>query len=79
MNGPGEPKDVKGLAEFLGVGEDWVYTQVAAQAIPFTRLPGEGTNRKLIRFTDEHVQQILADGEEPVAELARPLARRGAA
>lgn len=74
-----KPLTVKGLAELLDVGEDWVYTQVAARAIPFSRLPGEGSNRKLIRFTAAHVDQILAAGEEPVVDIASPLTRRGAA
>lgn len=76
-----KPKNVKEMADFLGVSEDWVYTACAARLIPFTRLPGEGSNRKLIRFTEEHERQILGDGEEPVADPAAPipLQRRGAA
>jgi hypothetical protein len=74
-----KPKNVKEMAEFLGKSEDWVYTMCAARAIPFTRLPGEGGGRKSIRFTEEHERQILAEGEEPVVEIASPLTRRGAA
>ena len=62
------PLDVKGLADYLGVGVDWVYTQVEAGAIPHSRLPAgtaRGGRGKLIRFTAEHVAAILAFGETP--------------
>lgn len=53
------PLDVAGLAEYLGVSESWVYKQTARRRIPHTRVGRE------IRFTPEHVQQILAAGDQP--------------
>lgn len=61
--------DVQGLAAYLGVGTDWVYTQVEAGAIPHHRLKGEGTGRRgLIRFTPEQVREILASFERPATQ-----------
>lgn len=64
------------LAELLQVSADWVYTQVEAGALPHTRL-----GKKLIRFTDEHVTQILDGGDRPptavpTISLAKERARR---
>lgn len=56
-----QPLDVAGLAAFLGVSESWVSKQCAARLIPHTRVARQ------IRFTEEHVRQILADGEQPLA------------
>lgn len=68
MNRPGEPKDVEGLADWLGVSKRWVYDQVAAGTIPYTRLPGRSSNNgKLIRFSEEMANEILAAYFVPVA------------
>lgn len=53
--------DIDGLAEYLGVPRTWVRDQVTARAIPFTRI-GRHT-----RFTQEHIDQIIAAGEQKVA------------
>lgn len=55
-----KPLDVPGLAEFLGISESWIRKQAAARLIPHSRVARQ------IRFTEEHVQQILAAGEEPI-------------
>lgn len=55
-----KPLDIPGLAEFLGVSESWIYKRAAARLIPHSRVAGQ------IRFTEEHVQQILASGEQPL-------------
>ncbi len=50
-----------GLAALLKVSHEWVRVRVKRREIPFTRLPGT----RLVRFRPEHVQAILAAGEEP--------------
>lgn len=52
-----KPLTVTELAEHLGVSEDWVYKAARRREIPFTRVARQ------LRFTAEHVQQILAAGE----------------
>lgn len=53
--------DITGLAEFLGVRRTWVRDQVTARAIPFTKIG------RHVRFTEDHVRQIVAAGEQKVA------------
>lgn len=53
-----KPLTVAGLAELLDVSVSWVQKQCAARAIPFTKVARQ------IRFTDDHVRQILAAGEQ---------------
>lgn len=60
--------DMQGLADYLGKSLGWVRKEVAAGRIPFTRVG------KSPRFTEEHVRQILAAGEQPVASAPRRLA-----
>lgn len=55
-----KPLDIPELAEFLGISESWIRKQAAARLIPHSRVARQ------IRFTEEHVQQILAAGEEPL-------------
>lgn len=56
-----QPLDVDGLAQWLGVSPSWVRKQCAARLIPHTRVARQ------IRFTEDHVRQILAAGEQPLA------------
>lgn len=53
-----KPLTVAGLAELLDVSESWVQKKCAARAIPFTKIARQ------IRFTEDHVRQILAAGEQ---------------
>lgn len=55
-----KPLDIDGLADYLGVSPRWVKAQVAARAIPFTKLPGG----RMVRFTAEDVAEILAAGKK---------------
>ena len=62
-----KPRTVAELADFLGVSEKTVYKNVAAGLYPHSRLPGSGSDaRRLIRFTEEHVRQILSADERVV-------------
>lgn len=49
------------VAEILGVGRDWLRDQVGKQAIPHARLG------RHVRFSEEHLQQILDAATVPVA------------
>lgn len=65
-----KPLTVPELAAHLGVSEDWVYKAARRREIPFTRVARQ------LRFTADHVKQILAAGEHqprpaPVISLAR--------
>jgi excisionase family DNA binding protein len=53
-----QPLTVAELAALLRVSESWIQKRCAARAIPHTRVARQ------IRFTAEHVAQILAAGEE---------------
>lgn len=55
-----KPLTVAELAEFLGVSQSWIHHQCAARAIPFSKVARQ------IRFTQDHVKQILAASEQPV-------------
>lgn len=58
-------------AEVLNVPETWLRKRASAGLVPCTRL---GRN---IRFTDEHLRDIIAAGESPVLTFpARGLTRR---
>lgn len=50
--------DMDQLAAHLGVKRSWVKDKVAARQIPFTKVG------KHVRFTEEHVAQIVAMGEQ---------------
>jgi excisionase family DNA binding protein len=50
-------------ARLLRVPEGWLRKKVTAGLVPHTRLG------KHVRFTDEHLRRIVADGEQ---EPARP-------
>lgn len=60
-----KPLDVKGLADYLGMSEDWVQQQAAARAIPHSRL-GTGT-KKVIRFFPVQIAAYELATEEPLA------------
>jgi len=81
-----KPLTVAELADYLSVSATWVYRQVEAGAIPFTRLPSAGATRKptRIRFTSDQVEQILRLGEQSVinpsvVDLATERRKRAAA
>lgn len=59
-----KPLTVQELAEYLGVSVSWVQKQCAARTIPHSRVARQ------IRFTAEHIEQILDAGEQPVARAA---------
>ncbi|MFG2056647.1 helix-turn-helix domain-containing protein [Micromonospora sp. NPDC048930] len=61
--------DMHGLAAVLKVSHEWVRTRVKRREIPFTRL-----GKRMVRFTPEHVDAILAAGDQPA--LNGPLAAR---
>lgn len=62
-----KPLTVPELAEFLDVSESWVAHRCAGRKIPFTKVGRQ------IRFTEEHIAQILAAGEEPVLRQENPV------
>jgi len=53
-----KPRDAQQLADFLGCSRTHVYQQCRARQWPHTRVAGQ------LRFTEEHVRQILALGEQ---------------
>lgn len=55
-----KPLDVPGLADLLSVSTSWVYRRVEAGLLPHARLGNH------IRFTEDHVRQILAGGDATV-------------
>ncbi|MEJ7744999.1 MAG: helix-turn-helix domain-containing protein [Nocardioidaceae bacterium] len=57
-------------ATYLGVPRGWVEAKARERAIPHTRIG------KHVRFTIEHLQQIVKAGEQPI--FLQPL-RRGTA
>lgn len=54
-------------AEWLGVHESWLRRAVSARAVPHTRLG------KHVRFSQAHLDQIVAAGEQ---QVPTPLRRR---
>jgi excisionase family DNA binding protein len=48
------------------VPEGWLRKKVSAGEIPFTR-PG-----RHVRFTDEHLEAIVANGEQGVSNVPKP-------
>lgn len=65
--------NVKQAAAVLNISVSTLQKLVAARKVPFTRVG------RHVRFTSEHIAQIIAMGEEPVASapLALSLVRRG--
>jgi excisionase family DNA binding protein len=57
-------------AEYLSVTYDWLKRQVAANLVPHTKLG------KFVRFTPEHLDQIVSAGERGPAS---PSMKRGSA
>ena len=69
---------VKEAAAQLKISAKTLYALTAARAVPFTRPAGT----KHIRFSQAHLDQIVAMGEQPVIEPPTRLhvsARRGRA
>lgn len=62
-----EPRDITAAAAWLGVSASWLYKQVSARRVPHTRIARQ------IRFTEDHLQKILAAGEEPVLRPVSPI------
>jgi hypothetical protein len=58
---PAEPlRDFEAAAEFLGISESWLRPQVAARAVPHTRL-----GRRVLFSADQLVQIVAANAVEP--------------
>lgn len=55
------PRDVAAAAAWLGVSTSWLYKQAAARRVPHSRVAGGQ-----IRFTQAHLDAILAAGEQAV-------------
>lgn len=65
----GEPLRVYTIAEaarLLRVPEGWLRKKVTAALVPHTRLG------KHVRFTDEHLDQIIRSGEQSTVVPVRP-------
>lgn len=62
-------RNVKQAAAYLGISVKTLYKLTAARAVPFSR-PGGG---KTIVFSQEHLDAIIAAGEQPVIEARGPL------
>lgn len=52
-----KPRDYAAAADWLGKSESWLRHQVAAGEVPYTKVGRD------VRFTEEHLDQILAAGE----------------
>jgi excisionase family DNA binding protein len=57
---------IEQAAAILNVPENWLRKKVSAREVPHTRLG------KHVRFSDEHLDQIVADGEQPVFGAISP-------
>lgn len=57
-------------AERLALPESWLRTQVRQRKVPHTRLG------RHVRFTDEHLEQIVAAGETGPTATPTPTPRR---
>lgn len=64
-------RDVEQAAAWLGITKKSLYAMTAARSVPFTKVG------KHVRFTQDHLDAIVAAGEQPVAEI--PSVLRGAA
>jgi excisionase family DNA binding protein len=54
-------RDISEAAAYLNVPYSWLRDKVTERRVPFTRLG------KHVRFTEDHLDQIVAAGEQPVA------------
>jgi excisionase family DNA binding protein len=62
---PGSPPPLRDIAEaaaWLSVSPSWLQKRVSARLVPHTRIG------KHVRFTQDHLDQIVAEGETPVIE-----------
>lgn len=59
-------------ARELNVPEAWLRKKVSAREVPFTRLG------RHVRFTDDHLCRIIANGEQPASlvQAGHGLSRR---
>ena len=66
-------RNVKEAAEYLGIPPKSLYDMTAARTVPFTKVG------KHIRFSQDHLDAIVASGEQAVIEAPTQLraARRG--
>lgn len=65
---------VQQAAALLGIPAKTLYAKTAARTVPFTKIG------RHIRFTQEHLRQIVAAGEQPTATAPTRLqiaSRRG--
>lgn len=56
-------RDLHEAADWLGVSWETLRKKVAARQVPFTKVFGTQ-----VRFTQEHLDAIVAAGEQPVAK-----------
>src|SRR5262245_5539739 len=73
MTGP--LRDIAAAAEWLSIPQSTLETWVTERRVPFTRLAGKAERYRHVRFSDDHLAEIVAMGEErPVAplRLAKP-------
>lgn len=60
------PRDFAGAAAWLGKSESWLRKQVALGLVPHSKVGRD------VRFTDEHLEEIVLDGEvRPKAPLRK--------
>lgn len=62
---------IQQVAELLNVPERWVRDKVTQRAIPFTRIG------KHVRFTREHLKEIIRQGEQEVIVIETNTGRLG--
>lgn len=62
--------DIPAAAEWLGIPEGWLRKKVTAQEVPHTRLG------KHVRFSADHLREIVADGEVQVWHYSQPARTR---
>lgn len=55
-------RDLQEAAEWLGVSWETLRKKVSARQVPFTKIFGTQ-----VRFTQEHLDEIVAAGQQPVA------------
>jgi excisionase family DNA binding protein len=64
-------RDIEQAAAYLGLTKSALYAKTAARSVPFTKI---GRN---IRFTQAHLDAIVAAGEQPVIESPAQLRLAG--
>lgn len=69
-------RNVEQAAAYLGIPKKSLYAMTAARSVPFTKFG------RHIRFSQEHLDAIVAAGEQPTIQAPAPLrvvGRRGRA